>query len=244
MKDMLFAESIVKKYAGQAVLNGVGLQAEGGEIIGIAGENGSGKSTLLSVITGILKPDGGQVSIEGAPLSPPTLRKYVGYVPQENSLFDNLSAADNLRLWASAYGVDWRNALPFLFPEGEGITEAGERAFLRKKAGKLSGGMKKRLSISLSLLNNPKYLIMDEPTTGLDAVFRWTLTNLLKQLRSRGQCVIFTSHHTEELLLCDRIYILRGGLFAYCGGPGVLREGGDALYAIISGRRQLEAALC
>jgi ABC-2 type transport system ATP-binding protein len=153
-------------------------------------------------------------------------------VPQENSLFDNLSALDNIKLWASAYKADWRNALPFLRLE----SEAEQQAFLRKKAGKLSGGMKKRLSIAISLMHDPKYLFMDEPTAGLDIGFRWHLGETVKQLRARGKCVLLTSHHTDELLLCDRIYVLRNGAFVYEGSPQILEENGtEALYTLITG---------
>jgi ABC-2 type transport system ATP-binding protein len=241
---MLTAESINKKFNKHHVLDGVSLQAQSGEIIGIAGINGSGKSTLLSVLTGLIKPDGGQVSIEGESLSPKALKQWLGYVPQENSLFDTISAWDNIKLWAAAYKTDWKNALPFLFPESEGITEDEEKRFLYKKTALLSGGMKKRLSIAVSLMHNPKYLIMDEPTAGLDIGFRYTLSETIKQLRAREKCVIFTSHQTEELLLCDRIYILRGGLFVYAGSPQIISNGTEDLYALISGKTPHGTKVC
>jgi ABC-2 type transport system ATP-binding protein len=240
---MLTAQAICKKYVKHTVLDRVSLQAQGGEAIGIAGVNGSGKSTLLSVLTGIVRPDSGQVWLEGQPLSPGSLQKWVGYVPQENALFDGLSALDNIKLWASAYKADWRNALPFLFAENEKEGEA--RAFLRKKAGKLSGGMKKRLSIAIALFHDPLYLLMDEPTAGLDVGFRWHVTQTINQLRERGKCVIFTSHQADELSLCDRIYVLRDGVFAYEGDAQILAGGTQALYALISGDASPGgAALC
>ncbi len=241
---MLNAENISKKYKRHTVLNGVAFEAREGEIIGIAGENGCGKSTLLNILTGVTKAESGTVTLEGADIlkEPKRLRELLGYVPQDNSLFDHLSAGDNLRLWASAYKSDWKTALPFLFPEGEGRTDKEERAFLRKKPPQMSGGMRKRLSIALSLTHNPRYIIMDEPTAGLDIGFSRNLALTMKLMRSRGQCVIFTSHNTDELLLCDRLYVLRGGSFAYSGSPGEILDEHDAagnadkLYKVMTGR--------
>ena len=220
---MLIAENIHKKYK-RPVLDGVGLTvgAFGSEIIGLAGENGSGKSTLLSVMTGILRPNSGRVTVEGDDIfkNPRVLRKWIGYVPQESSLFDQLSALDNIKLWASAYGADWRAALPILFPE-ETNTQI-RREFLRKKCGKLSGGMKKRLSIAISSMHSPKYLIMDEPSAGLDIGFKQRLADTMRTMKQNGQCVVFSTHHPDELLLCDRIYVLRDGVFVFMGEPSEL----------------------
>ncbi|MDR1665415.1 MAG: ABC transporter ATP-binding protein [Clostridiales bacterium] len=238
---MLKAENISKKYKHE-VLNGVSFSAKGGEIVGIAGENGSGKSTLLSVMTGAARPEAGRVLVEGEDIAknPRALRKWVGYVPQEDSLFGNLSARDNLKLWAAAYGADWKNALPYLFPEPNGETEI----FLRKKADALSGGMRKRLSIALSLTHSPRYLIMDEPTAGLDIGFKWELMKTVREMSARGHCVIFTSHQPDELLQCDRLYVLRGGAFVYAGDPKALCGGepgfGEALFTLIKARDAAE----
>jgi ABC-2 type transport system ATP-binding protein len=223
---MLTADGIVKKYK-QTVLNGVSLSINPGEIVGIAGENGSGKSTLLSVLTAVMKPELGQVTVEGCDIfrNPKALRKWVGFVPQENALFNDLTARDNLKLWASAYGSDWKSAFDFLFPAE--MPDAERKAFLKKKAYALSGGMKKRLSIALALTHGPRYLIMDEPSAGLDIVFKWTLMELMQAIRSEGNSVLFTSHQPDELKWCDRIYILRKGVFIYEGEPGVLAASGD-----------------
>jgi ABC-type multidrug transport system ATPase subunit len=102
--------------------------------------------------------------------------------------------------------------------------------------------MKRRLSIAMSLTHNPRYVVMDEPTAGLDIGFSRNLAEMMKVMKARGQCVIFTSHHADELLLCDRLYVLRGGAFVYVGSPkGILvgadaSEGADALYRVMSGR--------
>jgi ABC-2 type transport system ATP-binding protein len=212
---MLEAADIVKKFK-NTVLNGVCFNARPGEIVGVAGENGSGKSTLLSILTGLSRPDRGRITLDGLELTQnAAMRKEIGFVPQENALFDTLSVRDNLRFWAAAHGrADaWRDALPYVRTEDE-----TEKTLLRKKAGHLSGGMKKRL--------------MDEPSAALDIGFKRKLAEMLSKRRNAGQCVVFTSHQPDELLLCDRIYVLRGGVFVYEGAPEAL--GADLAQALFT----------
>ncbi|MCL2400689.1 MAG: ABC transporter ATP-binding protein [Defluviitaleaceae bacterium] len=211
---MLVAENIHKKYL-HHVLKGVSFKAHKEEIIGIAGENGSGKSTLLSALSGNLIPDDGNVTIEGK----------VGYVPQESALFNNLSVKDNLKFWAAAYKQPWKDVLPIV----SGILP-DDSDFFKKRVLHLSGGMKKRLSIALACLNSPEYLIMDEPTAALDIGFKGVLAQLMQKIRNEGKGVIFSSHQPDELLWCDRIYILRDGIFVYEGDPNKLGNLADALY--------------
>ena len=203
---ILHAADIHKSFR-HPVLQGVTFRAAPGEIIGLAGENGSGKSTLLSILTGFVKPDQGTVTKPD--------NKDIGYVPQETALFDTLNVADNLRFWAAAYGLPrsaWQTALRDYFPEAD-------KTLLRKKAAQLSGGMKKRLSIVLAGLHNPTFIIMDEPTAALDIGFKRVLQTQLAALRDAGRCAVFTSHQPDELLWCDRIYVLRDGVFVYEGPP-------------------------
>jgi len=216
---MLLAKDIYKKYS-EPVLEGVTLHVEAGEIVGIAGENGSGKSTLLSIITGLAVPDAGQVTLDGQPLA----AKKIGYVPQESALFENLSVKDNLRFWASAYGRPWQEALAMLPPD---------TGFIKKRAGHLSGGMKKQLAIALACLHQPKWLVMDEPSAALDIGFKGYLSQMIQEARGSDRGVIFTSHQPDELMWCDRIYVLRKGVFAYIGAPQILN--GQDLYALTKG---------
>jgi len=209
---MLIANDICKKYK-HPVLAGVSCKISEGEIIGIAGENGSGKSTLLSILVTLLSPDKGTVTLDGIPLTPASLKTNIGYVPQENALFDHLTVQDNLRFWAAAYGaiLDETVLLTKMFPR---IQEAR-----KKKVAHLSGGMKKQLSIAIACMNNPRFLIMDEPSAALDIGFKRTLLEIFEGVKAEGRSCIFTSHQPDELLWCDRIYVLRNGVFAYEGTP-------------------------
>ena len=210
---MISAEKIFKKYK-KPVLSGVSLNISKGEVVGIGGENGSGKSTLLSVLGGFIKADSGEVKISGT----------VGYVPQETALFDNLSVKDNLRFWASAYNVPY---------DGVSIGEMIGDDYINKKVRHLSGGMKKRLSIALASLHNPDCLIMDEPTAALDIGFKRIMAQLIEDMRANGKAVIFTSHQPDELLWCDRVYILRGGKFVYAGEPEEMGSLSEVLYGSV-----------
>ena len=225
---MLAAEAIYKKYK-HSVLAGVSLNVSEGEIIGIAGENGSGKSTLLSILVTLTSPDSGKVTMNGNPLTQDILKSSIGYVPQENALFDHLTVQDNLRFWAAAYCKSWKEVIKQL----NNLLFLEEADFLRKKVFQLSGGMKKRLSIALACLHNPHCLVMDEPSAALDIGFKHALYEILQEVKSQGGCVVFTSHQPDELLWCDRIYVLHNGVFAFEGKPQELGyDLSSALYSL------------
>lgn len=206
---MLQATDVCKGYK-KPVLQKVSFEARRGEITGIAGANGSGKSTLLALLTGLLKPDSGKVLLDGKELwSDKAPARTLGYVPQDVSLFEELTCLDNIKFWAAAYRKDYK-CVSF------------EADYLRKKVKTLSGGMKKRLSIALSLLNDPDFLIMDEPTSALDLSFKQYLRELMADRRRQGKAVIITSHQPDELLDCDKLYIIKGGCFVFEDSPSLL----------------------
>ena len=205
--QVLLAENIYKKF-NEPILKNVTLEAETGEIIGIAGKNGSGKSTLLSIITGLLPPDSGKIYLE---------KRLVGYVPQDAALFDNLTVKDNLRFWAAAHKVSWKD------------TDISAD-LLKKRVNTLSGGMKKQLSIALACLHRPQWLVMDEPSAALDIGFKGSLYQMFQDIRGEGRGIIFSSHQPDELMWCDRVYILRDGVFVYADDPKKLDDLPAMLY--------------
>jgi len=205
---MLCATDIHKSYD-LPVLRGVTLEAKPGEIVGIAGANGSGKSTLLSIITSVSKPDKGTVTLDGKPVTARKIRENIGFAAQDEALFGRLSVEDNLRFWSAA--------LKTMFDK-----RIYDPTFLRKKVDNLSGGMRRRLSIIIAQLHDPQYLIMDEPTAELDIYYRGEVMRGIRQRKDQGKSVIMTTHNMHELLLCDRIYIIKDGVFAYAGAPAVL----------------------
>ncbi|MDO5402721.1 MAG: ATP-binding cassette domain-containing protein [Eubacteriales bacterium] len=217
---------IMKSYGKNHILKGAGFYAEQGECIGIVGANGCGKSTLLGIISGSHKPDGGAIAYGGEnPLkNRKVFSQFVGYVPQENPLMDNLSVYDNLRFWycdsKRKLKEDLINGVPAML---------GVSSYLDKNVAKLSGGMKKRLSIACAFAKNPPILIMDEPGASLDIVCKQDIKNYLQWYNKNGGTVIITSHEETELRLCNRMYLLNDGRLEQLTG----RPAGNELMDII-----------
>lgn len=207
---MIEIENITSAYGKKKVLQGVSLKAERGDCIGIAGPNGCGKSTLLSVMAGVLKPSSGSIRYYGKDAlgNRVVFQKMTGYVPQENPLMPELSVFDNLRLWYP----DKRELARELeegFLQILGISE-----FLKMPVSKLSGGMKKRVSIGIALSGMPPVLIMDEPGAALDLVCKEDIRRYLKIYLERKGTVVLTTHEESELSLCSRLYVMKGGKLA------------------------------
>lgn len=198
---------IRKSYGKKAVLRGVSLEAERGEAIGVVGANGSGKSTLLRTLAGVLKPLSGEFLWEGSDLlrSHAALERTVAYVPQGTPLIDELSALDNLRLWYDADAL--RASL-----DGGMLRELGVGEFLKVRASRLSGGMRKRLSIGCAIARDPQILLLDEPTAALDLAARERLLDYFGGFRARGGLILLATHDLRELACCSRCFLLRAGM--------------------------------
>lgn len=198
---------IRKSYGKKTVLRGVSFGAERGEAIGIVGANGSGKSTLLRVLSGVLRPDAGEFYWEGSDLlrSRPALERTVAYVPQGTPLIEELSALDNLRLWYDA------DALRASLHDGM-LRQLGVQDFLKVPASRLSGGMRKRLSIGCAISRDPQILLLDEPAAALDLAARERLLDYFAAFRARGGLIIMATHDLRELESCSRCFLLRGGI--------------------------------
>ncbi len=200
---------IQKSYGNKAVLRGVSLSAERGEAVALLGANGSGKSTLLRVLAGVLKPNGGEFLFDGVDLlrSRDALERTVGYVPQGTPLIDELSALDNLRLWYD------RDALRASL-DGGMLRELGVHEFLKTPASRLSGGMRKSLSIGCAIARDPQLLLLDEPTAALDLAARERLLDYFAAHCARGGMLLLATHDLRELEFCRRGYLLAEGVAA------------------------------
>lgn len=207
---MIEIENLTSAYGKKKVLQGVSFDAERGECIGIVGPNGCGKSTLLSVMAGVLKPLSGTILYYGknALENRVVFQKMTGYVPQENPLMQELSVYDNLRLW---------------YPDKAELTKELEEGFLgilgisdflKMPVSKISGGMKKRVSIGIALSGMPPVLILDEPSAALDLVCKEDIKRYLQIYLERKGTVVITTHEESELSLCNRLYIMKGGKLA------------------------------
>ena len=208
-------KDIHKKYGSRPVLQGIDLEVESGTCVGILGANGCGKSTLLSILAGIQPGDRGEFAIDGADLFryPKERSRLVGYVPQGTPLLEELSTLDNLRLWYSK--TDLQKSL-----EGGVLQMLGVDKFLKMPVSKLSGGMKKRLSIGCAVSGRPPILLMDEPMAALDLSCKQNISQYIQDHKAKGGIVLMSSHDTLELALCDRWYIMKDGRltpFTYTG---------------------------
>ncbi|MCM1049018.1 MAG: ABC transporter ATP-binding protein [Clostridiales bacterium] len=204
---MIELTDITSAYGRKRVLNGVTLCGRRGECIGIVGSNGCGKSTLLSIMAGVLTSLSGSISYYGkdALKNRSVFKKMTGYVPQENPLMPELSVYDNLRLWYTDK-AELKKELEQGFLQILGIPE-----FINTPVSKLSGGMKKRVSIGIALSGMPPVLILDEPSAALDLVCKEDIRRYLKLYLERKGTVVITTHEERELELCDSLYVMKDG---------------------------------
>lgn len=200
-------ENIKKSFRDRQVLQGVNLSAHSGMCIGILGSNGSGKSTLLSILAGVQRANQGTFLCDGADLLLEHNRRsaLVGYVPQGTPLIEELTAWDNLLLWYS------RDSLKQELENGV-LKLLGIQEFLKKRVSKLSGGMKKRLSIGCAVANRPPILLLDEPTAALDLACKESIAAYLTQYKRSGGILLLTTHDVMELSLCDQWFIIKDGV--------------------------------
>ncbi len=206
--SLLEVKNISKKYGRRSVLKDINFYAKPGECIGIVGANGCGKSTLLKILSGAIKPTSGTILYNNeSPLTKKSVfSKYIGYVPQENPLFDNLTVIDNMKLWYcdSTHNLkeDIKSGLPAQF---------GIASYLKYSVKHLSGGMKKRLSIACSVAKDPQILILDEPGASLDIVCKEDIRKYMEQYIAKGNTIIIASHEEGELSVCNRMYLMNDG---------------------------------
>lgn len=210
---------IQKSFKNKRVLEDVTFSAVSGSCIGILGGNGSGKSTLLSILAGVQKNGGGDFLYDGKSLfDMPQLRaNAVGYVPQGTPLIEELTAWDNLLLWYD------RKALKKELSNGV-LAMLGINEFVKTTVSKMSGGMKKRLSIGCAIAKRQPVLLLDEPTAALDLVCKESIAQYLRQFKSAGGIVILATHDVMELELCDKLYILKDGRLVPFEYDGNIRE--------------------
>jgi ABC-2 type transport system ATP-binding protein len=207
----LEVKALRKSYGSIVAVDGVSLRAGAGEAIGLLGPNGAGKTTTVSIISGLLRPDSGEVLIEGRPLRGDTdsSKRQIGLAPQELALYDELSAHHNLTLFAALYNLSGGSAKRAI---GDALELVGLAERGGDKVRTFSGGMKRRLNLAAALLHDPQILLLDEPTVGVDPQSRNAIFDNLQVLKQRGKTLIYTTHYMEEAeRLCDRLIIIDHG---------------------------------
>lgn len=219
----LQVENVKKRYGRKQVLNGVSFSADRGDCVGILGTNGTGKSTLLRIMAGVLKANGGRCLWQGEDLlKNASLRsRTVAYVPQGTPLIEELSALDNLRLWYEPKNLEKS------LEEGV-LHQLGVHEFLKTRASRLSGGMRKRLSIGCAIARDPDVLLLDEPTAALDLVCKERILDYFESFRKAGGLLVLVTHDQWELSMCGSLHMLSGGRlepYAFAGDlRGLIRD--------------------
>lgn len=208
---MIQVEQLRKVFGEITAVDGISFQAHPGEIFGLLGPNGAGKTTTLSCICALLTPTSGRISVNGHDVvrNGVEARRALGVVPQELALYEDLSAKENLEYWGGAWGM--RN--PQLRSRVQEVLEAtGLLDRSKEPVKRFSGGMKRRLNFACGILHNPKLLLLDEPTVGVDPQSRVRLLELVREQARLGACVLYTTHYMEEAeSLCDRLAIIDHG---------------------------------
>jgi len=217
-------QGVTLQYPGQLrpALKGIDLAVRAGSCFGLLGPNGSGKTTLISILAGLLEPTRGTAAIDGRELRSHgrDVLAFTSLVPQENAFYPTLTVGENLDFFARVQAIPAAQRAARL---DEALAITGLATATATRAGRLSGGMKRRLSIAVGLLNQPRLLLLDEPTVGIDPQSRHFLLEAVRGINAAGTTVVYSSHYMEEVeTLCDDIGILDDGSLVFHGSLGAL----------------------
>lgn len=219
---VITAENLTKRYGDVTAVDGISFRVPAGEAFGLLGPNGAGKSTTMKMIGAVSQRTSGSLSILGLDpdLNGPEVRAHLGVVPQQDNLDEELKVRDNLLVYGRYFGLP----MSYLKPKADELLEFAQLTDkARSKVDALSGGMKRRLTIARSLINEPRILLLDEPTTGLDPQARHILWDRLFRLKEQGVTLILTTHYMDEAeQLCDRLIVVDKGKIMAEGSPASL----------------------
>jgi lipopolysaccharide export system ATP-binding protein len=217
--QQLHTERVVKVYGGRPVVDGVDIVVRRGEIVGLLGPNGAGKTTTFAMMVGYVRPDGGQIILDGRPITDVPMyqrsRFGIGYLAQEPSIFRKLTVEQNIMAVLETLELsraERRHRLDLL------LNELGITHLARQRAFTLSGGEKRRLEITRALVTNPTFILLDEPFSGIDPITVFEAQEMIRELRRRGLGILLTDHNVRETLeITDRAYIMAEGRVLIAG---------------------------
>lgn len=234
--DAIEVSRLTKRYGRLEALGGVDLGVPEGTVFGLVGPNGAGKTTLIKALVGALRPSEGEVRVLGLnPLEDRAeLRQRVGYMPQSPALYEDLPARANVEFFGAAHGVpDLKKKVEEVLELADLTARADEAVY------RLSGGMKRRVSLACALVHRPRVLFLDEPTAAVDPQLRRRLWNTFRELARGGTTLFISTHLMDEAMLCDRVTILRGGRIAISDAPRrILERGGTRLILERDGKEE------
>ncbi|MDR0295875.1 MAG: ABC transporter ATP-binding protein [Prevotellaceae bacterium] len=227
---MITITNISKSYGKVQALKNVGFEVSRGELFGLIGPDGAGKTSLMRILATLILPDSGSASIAGRDVVKDYryIRNNIGYMPGRFSLYQDLSMEENLQFFATIFGTTIKENYELIKPIYSQI-----EPFKKRKAGALSGGMKQKLALSCALIHRPEALILDEPTTGVDAVSRTEFWEMLKELKRYDITIIVSTPYMDEAGLCDRVALIQSGNILQVDTPqNIVNSYKGKLYAI------------
>ena len=224
MKSIIEVENLVKMYKTHKAVNNISFVVKKGEILGFLGPNGAGKSTTINILSTVLKPDDGQINFFGEDINNNifNVKKNIGVVPQDLAIYEEIPAERNVRFFASLYGLKGKD-LDTKVKEALEFVKLYDRKDEKPKS--FSGGMKRRLNIACAIAHDPKLIIMDEPTVGIDPQSRNHILESILKLKEKEATIIYTTHYMEEVEeIADRIIIIDNGSIVAEGSKEELKE--------------------
>ena len=224
MRNIIDIQRLMKRYGKLTAIDSVTLSIAEGSLFGLIGPDGAGKSTLYQILTTLLTPDEGSVTVAGLDVVKDfrQLRTEIGYMPEKFSLYPDLTVRENLHFFASLFGVRVEDNFDLIAP-----IFAQLEKFPNRRAGALSGGMKQKLALACALIHRPKVLLLDEPTTGVDAVSRSEFWNMLTTLKEQGITILVSTSYMDEAERCGQIALMNKGRILDMNTPARLIEGMD-----------------
>lgn len=233
--DVVSAHNLTKIYGKDKVtaVNGVSFTVSKGEIFGLIGPDGAGKTSIFRMLTTLLLPEYGTATVGGLDIQRDykQIRKQIGYMPGRFSLYTDLTVEENLNFFATVFGTTVKGNYDLIKDIYIQI-----EPFKKRKAGKLSGGMKQKLALCCALIHKPDVLFLDEPTTGVDPVSRKEFWEMLKRLKTQGITILVSTPYMDEAVLCDRIALMQKGTILSINTPqAIINKFPDRLFAVKAG---------
>jgi drug efflux transport system ATP-binding protein len=223
MPSVIRAEDLTRSFGKLTAVDRLNLEVQRGEIFGLVGPDGAGKTTTLRLLCGLLDPTSGSVTVDGhnVRVEIEFIKDRIGYMPQKSGLYVDLTVRENMDFYADLFGISGNERTALM---ARLLKMTRMEPFQDRPAGKLSGGMKQKLSLMCALLHRPEVLFLDEPTNGVDPVSRRDFWAILYQLVKEGVTVVVTTAYLDEAERCNRVGLMHQGRLIRCDSPGALRQ--------------------